>query len=121
MRKNISNFASIRHASIIKNVSFNLGMMFPLPSNFFQSFTKIHAIFYDPVNIWLEEFQDKNFVNKFILLNLLIVHNRLKFSFYNLVSVLLLLFDLYIEARIKMRKWLHWKYDYTYSCFLPFS
>jgi hypothetical protein len=76
--------------------------------------------FYDPINIWLENWLKKSYlVNEvlcFVLLGI-IVHNRFKSYFSKLVIflflLLLLMFDMYICAGMKELEWLHWKYDYT--------
>jgi len=54
-----------------------------------------------------------NFVNKFIFRNF-DVNSKLSFHFNNLAAVLfLLIFNVFIYDKIKLREWLHWKYEYT--------
>ena len=68
---------------------------------------EIHPDFCDPIGIELE----RKFQKKEILINLLAitVHSDFIFIFLSLVRFvcLLLTFELYINAGIKMRKWLH--------------
>jgi len=54
--RNIYDFVSVQQTTIFKNVSFDPSLMFPFPLNFFQSFTEIHADFYDPLGKILEKF-----------------------------------------------------------------
>ena len=72
-----------------------------------------HPGFYDPIGIQLEKtFRKKVIVNKLLTIT---VHSDFIFNFLSLIRFvfLLLTFELYIYAGIKIRKWLHWKYDYT--------
>ena len=57
-------------------------------------------------------FQKKEIVNKMLIIN---VHSDYRFNFLSSIRFvfLLLTFELYIYVGIKMREWLHWKYDYT--------
>lgn len=84
-----------------------------LPLNISPSLIEIHPYFYDPIGIQLErKFQEKEILIKLLTIT---VHSDFKFIFLSLVKsvFLLLTFELYINAGIKMREWLHWKYDYT--------
>ena len=84
-----------------------------------QSISNIHAHFYDPIGIWLENWlKESSLVNNFLCFFLLgiNVHNRFNFSFRLVIFFFLLLLfilDVYICADMKELEWLHWKYDYT--------
>ena len=72
-----------------------------------------HPYFYDPIEIQLERtFQKNVIVNKLLTMT---VHYAFIFHFLNLIMFvfLVLMFDMYIHAGIKMFTWLHWKYEYT--------
>lgn len=76
-----------------------------LPLNISQSLIENHPDFYDPIGIQLKiKLHEKEILNKLLTI---VVHSGFRFVF------LLLTFELYIYARIKMREWSHWKYDYT--------
>jgi len=97
-----------------KNSSSQSGLLF-LPLNISQFLIEIHPDFYDPIDIQLErKIQEKEILNKLLTITIT-VHSDFIFIFLSLVRFvfLLLTFELYIYAGIKMRKWLHWKYDYT--------
>jgi len=81
--------------------------------NIFQSLMETHPYFYDPIEIQLEKtLKKKEIENKVLIIT---VHSDYRFNFLSSIRFvfLLLTFELYIHAGIKMRKWLHWKYDYT--------
>jgi len=89
-----------------KSSSSQSGML-SLPLNITQSLIEIHPDFYDPIGIQLErKFQEKEILIKLLTI---IVHSDFRFIFLSLVRFvcLLLTFELYIYARIKMREWLH--------------
>ena len=95
-----------------KSSSSQFGLL-SLPLNIFQFLIEIHPDFYDPIDIQLErKFQEKEILIKLLTIT---VHSDFRFIFLSLVRFvfLLLTFELYIHAAIKMKKWLHWKYDYT--------
>jgi len=78
-----------------------------------QSISNIHAHFYDPIGIWLENWlKESSLVNKilsFILLGTN-VYNKCYFYFRLVIFLsllLLLMFDMYIYAGIKEIEWLH--------------
>jgi len=78
--------------------------------NISQSLVEIHPDFYDPIGIQLEKrFHEKEILNKFLTA---VVHFEFRFTFFRFLF-LLLTFELYIYVGIKMREWLHWKFDYT--------
>lgn len=84
--------------------------------NLSQSSMEIHFDFYDPIEIQPKRtFQENVIVNNLLLVNMLeiSVHSIFIFIFIHLTIFLLLMFDLYIYAGVRMREWLHWKYDYT--------
>lgn len=93
--------------------SFSQSDLLSLPVNIAQSLIEIHPDFYDPIGIHLEsKFDEKEILNQLLTIT---VHSDFIFIFLSLVRFLFLLltFELYINTGIKMRKWLHWKYDYT--------
>ena len=80
--------------------------------NLSNSIMEIHPYFYDLIEIQLERtFQEKIMVNKLLTIK---IHYAFRFSFLRLIIFsFLLMFDMYINAGIKMLTCLHWKYDYT--------
>lgn len=79
---------------------------------------EIHPDFYDPIGIeLLRKFQEKGILIKLLTIT---VHSTYRFNFLRSIRFvfLLLMVELYIHAAIKIRKSLHWKYDYTepFSC-----
>ena len=88
------------------------GLSYPL-LNIFQSLIETHPSFDDPIGIQLERtFQNKVIVNKLLVIT---AHSDYRFDFLSSIRFvfLLLTFELYIYVEIKIREWLHWKYDYT--------
>jgi hypothetical protein len=88
------------------------GLSSPL-LNISQSLMEIHPNFCDPIGNELErKFHEKDILYQLLTIT---VHFDFIFNFLSLIRFvfLLLTFELYIYAGIKMRKWLHWKYDYT--------
>ena len=106
---NTNKFFQVKES---KSSSSQSGLL-SLPLNIYQSLIEIHLDFYDPIGSQLErKFQKKEILIKFLTIT---VHSYFRFIFLSLVRFLFLLltFELYINAGIKMREWLHWKYDYT--------
>ena len=81
--------------------------------NISQFLIEIHPDFYDPIGIQLErKFHEKEILDKLLTI---VVHSDFRFNFLSSIRFVFLLLtsELYIHTGIKMRKWLHWKYDYT--------
>ena len=106
---NTNKFFQVKES---KSSSSQSGLL-SLPLNTSQSLIEIHPDLYDPIGSQLErKFQEREILIKFLTIT---VHSDFIFIFLSLVKsvFLLLTFELYINVGIKMRSWLHWKYDYT--------
>ena len=100
---NTNKFFQVKES---KSSSSQSGLL-SLPLNTSQSLIEIHPDFYDPIGSQLErKFQEKEILNKLLTI---IVYSDFIFNFLSLIRFvfLLLTFELYIHAAIKMRKWLH--------------
>lgn len=99
------------HAIVSERVFPQSGLSSPL-LNLSQSIMDIHPNFYDPLEMQMERTFQENMIVNILAIT---VHSAFKFIFLTLIIfiLLLLMFGMYIHAGIKMREWLHWKYDYT--------
>jgi hypothetical protein len=106
------------HALELIKISFGSSLLSSSFSKFHQTISDSHVNFYNPINIWLENWLKESYLVNTVLYFVLLgisVHNRFNFSFSKLVTFLFLLqmFDVYICAGLKMFDWLHWKYNFT--------
>ena len=113
----ISSFSfSLQQPFICKDLTFNIGLLFPLSLNSFQT-SESHPYLDNPIDRFLEEFQGRDFVNKFLFVHTLAldVKNIFNFIFVGIFMILLLVFDFHIHANNRVFEWLHWKHDFSLS------